>query len=1053
MNPNKKVRDIEETSDIDSELLYDIMSPTQNDNYLISSKYKRDSSFIKSNEGGENMSGRKDFIPPTRKQYLKPPEGFTKLSSVQEESESKSGLSNQKNFLCNKDIDNLALSMMKMCIENNEKRIFELQNENKDKNKIIQELIYKLMHCSCGCGAIQKDKVLNPSMVCITPVKSIKKSEKQNFDFRRDEQEQTIMKEKYKKMIQSNEFTDEPIDLEPDMPSVVKGSTTFRVGKDTPARVESNFCFGGGNVRIRAKALNMEKVSKLFDEIDDDLKPYDGEVDQKDLETLEPANSKASPKKLSPSSKSSSKNKRRKAKQNDFKFVNKPVLNEDASFALLGKKRKMEIDENEDNSSYEGKRSNTSKDNSEAIVNIYKIANLKDIISNCKETEITPKHPEFNYPVCNLLEQKMKATCICRIGLNILKTDKAIINCLICQGKGELEMNQSSKSHLERSQLVKVIIQCLEEYKYEDSLTEDWIVNQLQHIFRVSENLSLDYILTQIYLRHSNEMNRGKLAPLILSRCLVKDECISKCMNLWVIDIQHCNEEMTILRLSDYFYSINIIFKPKQFPDDQYFLSKIHEGRFKVGTKVKCQNIVPCDIPLENAQEYTNPVVNAQSRDTFKLCYNSCEILALDDQIGECEGALYKSIGSLKQLGGATCNLKATILDILPTFYFGMKGSYSRNTHEFIQSDIYSKIHDEIQGLEENSERNADLNLQEIEQIVKEKHKYDPARSCFGLILKNFGDQEVEDPKTMLVLISDWPEEKIYELKSGDVLDLNYLISDQYGANSYPYNLVFKMNKSSALSKIELSGESEDIKDFGIKEYYPEFKSSQASFHEENDFEYTPSKFINITGVVIKIFQCNEPRNSAKEKELRSLIIITSCLTLVSVNIHSNCFILSKFLKQGDVIYIENLCYETSNQYHKETQETVLLRNNFENEDKSKETINQFKSCNFTTINKSSKSEIISQDLKDLKDLVSEYAKDLQSGAYKEKIRSNSRRKSSKKTTRRSRVSSLKLESSQDSDKFHNLLKLCEDMLGCKIDTFEVKEVKSKKGSHRNKFL
>ncbi|CAI2376523.1 unnamed protein product [Moneuplotes crassus] len=796
----------------------------------------------------------------------------------------------------------------------------------------------------------------------------------------------------------------------------------------------------------------MEKVSKLFDEIDDDLKPYDGEIDLNDLQDADKVAEKP-PSKLKSDisdakssnnmSKMISKSRKKSKKQMNFNFNEKPTLNEDVGFALLGKRRNMEVIDLEHDSISEERRSNSSKHESEAVVNIFKIKDLKAIVSSCKENEIILKHPEFDYETPLLSEQKLEVKCLCCSEFNQFKTENVVTNCLICQGKEKLA----------NGELVKVIIQSLEEYEYEDSLTQDWVINQLQHVFRLKQTLELKFVLTQIYLRYINEMDRGNLRELVLLRCLVRDEPISKCMNLWIIDIQHCNEEMSIVRLSDYFYSINIVLKPKNYSDDEYLLLKIHDGSFKLGTKIKCQNIIPCDIPIENAQEYANPIVNAQSHDTFKLCYNSCVVIDKGDRIGECEAPLYKSLYWIEQQGGATCNIKATVVEVLPIFYFGIKSSYTRDTYEFLQSDIYSKIQEEAQSFEENMLLKEDINIQKIEEKVKEENKFDAVRISFGVFLKDFQASE-EEVEIMLLIISDWSEERTSEIKSGDVLNLNYLIPDDFGAKFYPYHLVFKAGRNSNLTKVELTDDSEDIDGIEVFEYYPKFRSNITTFHKNTDnrFEYPLSKFVNVSGVVVKIFECAEPRNSAKEKELRSFIMITSCLTIVSVNIHSNSFIFSRFVKEGDVIYIQNLCYEASSQFDEETHESVLLNNNFDNEDESKDTIDQFHSCNFTTIKKNSREDMISQDLDDLNDLVDDYKNHLKTGKYQQRARYNSRRKSSRKgSSRRSKISPPRLENPSDTKYFNKLVIICEKMLDCKITAFNEEERKSMRSSRSSR--
>ena len=75
-----------------------------------------------------------------------------------------------------------------------------------------------------------------------------------------------------KKILQSNDFKiDDEADDPSYKPSPLKGSTTFRIDPQTPAKIVSDFRVGGGSKRWIADAKNMEKVSKLFEAIDDDM--------------------------------------------------------------------------------------------------------------------------------------------------------------------------------------------------------------------------------------------------------------------------------------------------------------------------------------------------------------------------------------------------------------------------------------------------------------------------------------------------------------------------------------------------------------------------------------------------------------------------------------------------------------------------------------------------------------------------------------------------------------------------------------------------------------
>ena len=75
------------------------------------------------------------------------------------------------------------------------------------------------------------------------------------------------------KILQSEDFNslDNQADDLKYKPSPLKGSTTFRVEANTPNKIESEFRIGGGAKRWIADAKNMERVSRMFEIIDDDM--------------------------------------------------------------------------------------------------------------------------------------------------------------------------------------------------------------------------------------------------------------------------------------------------------------------------------------------------------------------------------------------------------------------------------------------------------------------------------------------------------------------------------------------------------------------------------------------------------------------------------------------------------------------------------------------------------------------------------------------------------------------------------------------------------------
>jgi len=177
-----------------------------------------------------------------------------------------------------------------------------------------------------------------------------------DMSFKRPEHEKTAMKEKMKKMLQSEEFSEDPDEVfdTSAMKSPLKGSTTFKISANTPMQVESDFCIGGGKQKWTAKASNMAKVSKLFDNLDDDLIPKEDSdrdiIEDADIIDTDPE--QENQKKQTIETKPIEKPKKRIKAQAKYKIVVKaPRSKENKKPPMLspGRKRKFdEVDEGKD---------------------------------------------------------------------------------------------------------------------------------------------------------------------------------------------------------------------------------------------------------------------------------------------------------------------------------------------------------------------------------------------------------------------------------------------------------------------------------------------------------------------------------------------------------------------------------------------------------------------------------------------------------------------------------------------------------------------------------
>ena len=206
-----------------------------------------------------------------------------------------------------------------------------------------------------------------------------------------------------KRLLQSEDFSAEAEDEEDDNLEVgkispVKGSTTFRVTSNTPGRIESDFCIGGGKHKWMTKASNMERVSKMFEDFDDDLVPRDNEIDTDIVEEDDIVDNQGDkdakdkiPKEISILKPQPEPEKKVKTHAK-FKLLAKPVKSKDNRPPMLspGKKRRemdntYEIDETKlSASSY--KRQCNSENKNNTLVNQITFDTLSKLLTEDKQT-------------------------------------------------------------------------------------------------------------------------------------------------------------------------------------------------------------------------------------------------------------------------------------------------------------------------------------------------------------------------------------------------------------------------------------------------------------------------------------------------------------------------------------------------------------------------------------------------------------------------------------------------------------------------------------------
>ena len=154
------------------------------------------------------------------------------------------------------------------------------------------------------------------------------------------------------------------------------------------------------------------------------------------------------------------------------------------------------------------------------------------------------------------------------------------------------------------------------------------------HYFRINSSKKLDSIIADISQRYTKEFINNQRS--ILAKCLVGDESISRPMILWISDIDLIDNQTLTIKLSDYYYSINILFKAKELEEDALFIEYVAKGEYYLGQKIKVQNIQNTKlVNNDNQLDFSNPVVNAQNRDIFKLSLNSLIAVSNESSIGE----------------------------------------------------------------------------------------------------------------------------------------------------------------------------------------------------------------------------------------------------------------------------------------------------------------------------------------------------------------------------------------------------------------------------------
>ena len=460
------------------------------------------------------------------------------------------------------------------------------------------------------------------------------------------------------------------------------------------------------------------------------------------------------------------------------------------------------------------------------------------------------------------------------------------------------------------------------------------------HYFRINSSKKLDSIIADISQRYTKEFINNQRS--ILAKCLVGDESISRPMILWISDIDLIDNQTLTIKLSDYYYSINILFKAKELEEDALFIEYVAKGEYYLGQKIKVQNIQNTKlVNNDNQLDFSNPVVNAQNRDIFKLSLNSLIAVSNESSIGEWDSPLWKSISQLNQNGGRTWNITGILIYKYPVFYCGQKSVYMQSTYEYLSEDIINKIQEEISHEldSRSSSLEGQINIEEKKQEIEAKYGFDNSSIHFGIVIQSELDSINEGNKYMLIIVSNMSLESYDTLKVGQTISWANLYPDSYRYKRFSFPLVFKTVKQSNI--IIEDKFTKGLKADDINQNYWDFRSHiESRYFDYNGkeplwIEFQNYGFVYIVGIVIKVFTTNDRPNSAGKLEVKSFIMVTSNLTLVNVSVHKPAFILQKSFVEGETYLIQNLNYDSSSEFHETGESSIAMSKYSEKKDKN----------------------------------------------------------------------------------------------------------------------
>lgn len=287
---------------------------------------------------------------------------------------------------------------------------------------------------------------------------------------------------------------------------------------------------------------------------------------------------------------------------------------------------------------------------------------------------------------------------------------------------------------------------------------------------------------------------------------------------------------------------------------------------------------------------------------------------------------------TLSQNGGQTCSFSCIIAHKYPIYFSKGVNKYSYDTYTFLNS-YYLDLFREEQENDENTLKVVSSNIQSYIEEKKskfdEKHKFERAYLSYAIVVAdtneqqgmqstniNFYNIESENKNYMLVIFENRSEEEYNLFEIGQVITLNNLTPESYLYKQFNYDLVFRYTNKSSMA---------DNNQFEKNLSHPKFDVSYDLFRyhldeafenhtEDTVLQYKQKNlgFVTISGVILKVFKSTNDKEVGKRSFIKTIYLLTTQLNFVTIDIHSQKFMIKMNMNVGEIVTISNLIYNTS---------------------------------------------------------------------------------------------------------------------------------------------